>query len=137
MTSAGRSLEKWAELHSGTNPRARQQAMIAFAADLRSKLAGSNPNALELLLAERVTLAWLFVNWAECQLAGTVTKVTVAMHNEYLKRVELANRVFMAACRTLAKVRRSKLPDIVALVNMQPPVTPPAKKSAGRKIVVG
>ncbi|MBX9584582.1 MAG: hypothetical protein K2X87_30130 [Gemmataceae bacterium] len=37
------------------------------------------------------------------------------------KRVDSAHRNLMAACRPLAKVRKSKLPDVLALVNVNPP----------------
>lgn len=78
-------------------------------------------DAVDLLLVEKIVIAWLFSAWAEDQLARALTtKLAIKEHEVFVKRVELANRVLMSACRTLAKVRRSKLPDVLALVNVNP-----------------
>ena len=44
----------------------------------------------------------------------------------HTKRIEMANRNLMIAARTLAKVKKSKLPDVLALVNVNPPTAGPA-----------
>ena len=55
---------KLIRLHVGTDVLL-ETATIKFASELRGRLAGPNPTALDLLVAERVVVAWLFVNWAE------------------------------------------------------------------------
>ena len=120
-----RALEKWVKLYSQKNP-VLERGVLAFAADLRAKLAGVNATGLDVLLAERVVATWLFTAFAEDQLARVHDldlnpDITPKQYAIFLHRVEMGNRWLMAACRTLAKVRRSKLPDILALVNMQPP----------------
>jgi hypothetical protein len=110
-------LEKWVQLYAGKN-LLMEQAMIRFASDLRSKLAGENPTALDVLLAERVVLAWLFVNWSEYQYACLAAQLSIKETELHLKRIEMANRNLLAAARTLAKVRRARLPDLLALVNV-------------------
>ena len=87
-------------------------------------MAGPNPNALDVLLADRVVLAWCFVSWAELQYVANIEDLPLAHHTILLKRIETANRNLLAACRTLAKARRAKLPDVMAFVNVGPPGGP-------------
>lgn len=97
-----------------------QQAIMRFASDLRSRLAGPNPSALDVLVAERVVIAWAFVSWAESVYVVNLEKRIYNLKSEELalKRIDMANRHLLAACRTLAKVKRAKLPEILALVNV-------------------
>lgn len=113
-------LDIWVKHFAGTNEVMRR-GLIRFASDLRASLAGPNPNALEQLVAERVVLAWLFANWCEYQYANQVKEFTVVQSEHQFKKLDLAHRNLMSACRTLAKVKRAKLPDVLALVNVAPP----------------
>ena len=92
------------------------QATLRFASDLRTGLAGPNPTALDYLLAERVVIAWIFLNFCDWQYVAKLTTLTAAQGAFSLKRIEMANRNLMAACRTLAKVKKAKLPDVLAVV---------------------
>ena len=95
------------------------QALVRFASDLRTRLAGVNPTALDYLLAERVVIAWLFVNFAELQYATQIERLkTTAQATYHFNRIEMANRNLMSACRTLAKVKKAKLPNVLAVVNV-------------------
>jgi hypothetical protein len=38
----------------------------------------------------------------------------------HTKRIEMANRTLMSAARTLVKVKKSRLPDVLALVSVNP-----------------
>jgi hypothetical protein len=116
-------LAKWISRYAGSNETMRQ-ALFRFASDLRAKLAGENPTGMDVLLAERVVLAWVFANWSEYQYAGLVDQLSVKEHELHLKRIDLANRNLLTAIRTLAKVKRAKLPDVLALVNVNPTVSP-------------
>lgn len=116
-------LAKWVEQYAGKNVVMRR-AMPRFASDMRARLAGPDPNPLNLLLAEQVVLAWLFASWSDYQYAGTVGELQPKQGEFHLKRIALAHRNLMSACRTLAKVRRASLPDVLALVNVNPPARP-------------
>jgi hypothetical protein len=76
-----------------------------------------------VLLAERVVLAWLFLSWCEDQYAAQLERLSWQESECHTRRIEMAHRSLMSACRTLAKVRRAKLPDVLALVNVSPPPT--------------
>jgi hypothetical protein len=115
-------LTKWVIICAGTNELLKQ-GIVRFASDLRDKLAGPNPNALEQLLAERVVVSWLFVHVAEKQLGDYFESTCMKRTSIHMRRVDLANRNFLSACRTLAKVRRVQLPNLMAIVNVNPPTT--------------
>ena len=111
-------LLKWVMLVAGDD-LIWSQALLRFASDLRTRLAGANPTALDYLLAERVVIAWVFVNFAELQYAAQMEKLRTAAQAKYqFHRMEMANRNLMAACRTLAKVKKAKLPDVLAVVTV-------------------
>lgn len=114
------ALNAWVKLCARENV-AIHQGLIRFACDLRAALTGPNGGVLEQLVAERVVLAWLFVNWAESTFSGTANEQTRSECTFQLRRMELADRRLMNACRTLAKVRRMKLPEVLALVNVEAP----------------
>ena len=111
--------KKWVAKLSGDSEVVKL-AITRFASDLRTRLAGPNPSALDTLLAERVVLAWMNVHWAELQYAGQTGEQTYQAAEFQMKRVDLANRLLLSACRALAKVKKSKLPDVLALVNVSP-----------------
>ena len=111
-------LLKWVTLVAGDD-LIWSQATLRFASDLRTRLAGANPTALDYLLAERVVIAWIFVTFAELQYAAQMgTLKTAAQAKYHFQRMELANRNLLSACRTLAKVKKAKLPDVLAVVTV-------------------
>lgn len=59
-----------------------------------------------------------FLSYCEGVYAGGLDAMSWATSAHHIKRIELAHRNLMAACRTLAKVRRAKLPDVFAVVNV-------------------
>jgi hypothetical protein len=116
----------WVKLY-GRGDLLVEQAMIRRAQAMRAGLAGPTPTALDAILAERVVLAWVALNVLELWQANSFGLVFgknatgTAGHAiiEVLPRhIDHAHRQLMAACRTLAKVRRAKLPDLLALVNV-------------------
>ncbi len=92
--------------------------MLRFASDMRTQLAGVNPSALDYLLAERVVLAWTFLNFCDLQYVASIETLTAERSRFHFQRIEMANRNLMSACRTLAKVKKAKFPDVLAVVNV-------------------
>jgi len=95
--------------------------MVKYAAQLREQLAGPNPSVLVQLLAERVVIAWVFATWADAQYVMLVDRLQPPLAKMHFQRMSLGQRNLMAAVKTLAKVRRVKMPDVLALVNVTPP----------------
>lgn len=77
--------------------------------------------ALARLVAERVVVGWVALNYFESQYARQIVTLTVPHQKFYLAQIDLAQRNLMSAARTLAKVKRAKLPEVLALVNVMPP----------------
>jgi hypothetical protein len=129
----GRStFTRWVKLHA-RNDLLVEEAMLRRAQALREGLAGPNPTALDALLAERVILAWVSLTvleeWQSKIVEGFIKKGASnpdALLGFFPKHIDHAHRQLMAACRTLAKVRRAKLPDVLALVKIAaaPPPSP-------------
>ncbi|MGL6073439.1 MAG: hypothetical protein ACRC8S_04675 [Fimbriiglobus sp.] len=113
-------LQKWVKLQADGD-LTWQQGMLRFASDLRTRLAGANPSALDWLLAERVVLAWVFLNYCDLHYVSHIEKFSIAQNAFHSKRIEMANRNLLSACRTLAKVQKRHLPDLLAVVNVNVP----------------
>ena len=73
-----------------------------------AELAGPKPTPTEMLLAERAAACWLEVNLLEVQHNCTLGAVSA----DAIRRLDSANRRFLAAVRTLAVVRKLDLPDV-------------------------
>ena len=125
---AGRNLlVRWVKLYA-RGDLLIEEAISRRAQALRDGLSGPQPGALEALLAERVVLAWVALgvveSWQtrafESLLDQPPPRDIMTLLNIFPAHVEHAHRQLMAACRTLAKVRRAKLPDVLALVNVSP-----------------
>ena len=61
------------------------------------------------------------MHWCEAQYARQLAKLSWKESEFHTKRIEMANRNLMTAARTLAKVKKSKLPDVLALVSVARP----------------
>jgi hypothetical protein len=86
--------------------------------DLRDELAGPNATPLERILCERVALCWFDTHEMDRRYIDTSGK----RFNDaryYQDRRDRANRRFLAACRTLASVRKLALPAIQVNVARQ------------------
>jgi len=80
---------------------------------MKRKIVGENPSHLELLLADRIAMCWLRVQYAELSYASVVNKSVGFKQGDYLQRqAERAQAQYLAAIRTLAQVRKLGLPDV-------------------------
>jgi hypothetical protein len=59
------------------------------------------------------------------------TDLTLPVHQHHQRTVDFAHRQLLAATKTLAKVRKAKLPDVLALVNVRR-VSRPGERSGHR-----
>ena len=116
-------LMKWVRLYAGKN-LTYQRAVVRFASELRSRLAGDDPDALAVLSAERVVLAWVAAAVFDSWFANALDKnLSVKLVEHYQKQADLGQRQLLSAVRTLAKVRRTKLADVMAVVSVDAPVS--------------
>jgi hypothetical protein len=92
---------------------ARVEASEAKLEELRKDLEGPNPTAIERLLAERAAFCWFIVNLFEMILvAKSQSSMPIHQAEFEMRRVESANRRFLAAVTSLARVRKLALPTL-------------------------
>jgi hypothetical protein len=96
---------------AGENDVARE-ALHRRLAGLRRELMGPNPTPLESLLIERILVCWLQVHHADATNLPSSGPMTVSQGEYYRRRLEGAQRRYLAAMRALAVVRRLQIPIV-------------------------
>lgn len=85
---------------------------------MREDLGYTMASGLERLLIDRIVVCWLRVQQAEMQKDNAEKgSVTLSWATVWGRRLQMANRNFLSACKTLAQVRRLLRPRI-AQVNV-------------------
>jgi hypothetical protein len=97
--------------YSGRENPAVREAIHCKLAALEAELAGPDPTTLERLLAERAAICWFQVHRYEVLLEDA-QDLTFRQTEFHLRRIDRAHARFLAACRTLAAVRKLGLPAI-------------------------
>ena len=95
---------------SGGDPLVKE-AMVEGAGRLARELAGENPTALEVLLAERIASLWVLTETQEALLfasyrRGQQKPVGPSFMIQMCRIQESTHRRYLAAIRTLAQVRK-------------------------------
>ena len=97
---------------AGANPVAKE-AIIRKVDGLRRELAGSSPTPLERLVVDRVVVGWLAAAVAEGAYHQALERGVGHADDEFhQRRVERAQRRYLAAVKALATVRRLRLPAL-------------------------
>ncbi len=97
---------------AGDNPVAKE-AIVRKLDGLRAEVAGPSPSVLERLLADRIAVSWLSLTVAE----GTYHQGLEQGLNQtddtfHQRRIERAQRRYLAAVKALAQVRKLGLPAV-------------------------
>jgi hypothetical protein len=79
---------------------------------MRAELLGDNPTPVERLLVERVVACWLQVQDAELRYAQGQADLTMKQGDYYQRRMDAANRRFLAAVKALALIRKLAVPAL-------------------------
>jgi hypothetical protein len=96
-----------------------QEALRRKINDIRDDLAGPNPTALERILCERVALCWFDAHETDRRFVDH-SDITFKAAEYQESRRDRAHKRFLAACKTLAKVRKLAVPAIqVNVANQQ------------------
>jgi hypothetical protein len=107
--------------------------LFRFVSELRARLLNSDPDLLIQLFAERAVVAWVALSYFERWYAGAAAKdISFKQHEHHQRTIDFAHRQALAAVRTLAKVRWARLPDVLALANVNPPAGS-ARAGAGQQ----
>lgn len=103
-----------------------REAIHAKLAAMRKELLGENPTPIERLLVSRVVACWLQVQDADIRAAGA-DNPTFRQAELNQRRMDAANRRYLAALRALALVRRLAVPALqINLAGKQVNVVTPA-----------
>lgn len=112
-------LVEWAEWYAASDP-ACLRAAFRCAAEGRARLAGESPDAVAGLCAEQVVLTSVAAAVLVARFADALEESRSAEAVAHCRQQSaLGRRRLLAAARTLAKVRRARLPDVTALANVQ------------------
>jgi hypothetical protein len=99
-----------ADTASGRDPLVKE-ALVEGAERLAQELAGENPTALEVLLAERIASLWVLTELQEALLSASYRRgqkkpVGPAYIIQMCRIQESVHRRYLAAIKTLAQVRK-------------------------------
>jgi hypothetical protein len=103
-------------------------------AEMRTELAGPNPNPLERRLAERIVLCWLTLYESELRFARA-KDLTFKQADYWQRRIDSGHKRYLSAIKTLATVRKLAVPVLIGQVNiaakqMNKVACPPAANTA-------
>jgi hypothetical protein len=88
-------------------------AMEEHLVSIRDELGYHEAPIMEKLLIENIVTSWLRVNWLESQLAMYMGKQMRFVELEFWeRRLTMAQKRYLAACETLAKIRKMKIPSL-------------------------
>jgi hypothetical protein len=88
-----------------------REAIHAKLAAIRKDLLGENPTAIEVLLVERIAACWLQVQEADIRSVST-KDASFRQADFNLRRMDAANRRYLAALKALALVRKLAVPAL-------------------------
>jgi hypothetical protein len=109
-----------------------REAILSKLAAMRTELLGDNPTPVERLLVERVVSCWLQVQDADIRAAGA-KDLSIKQADYHQRRMDSANRRYLAALKALALVRKLAVPALqVNIARKQVNVVaPPAVAATG------
>ena len=81
-------------------------------AKMREELAGPGCAPLERLLADRIVICWLQLQYADAIYAQNMKDLNLHWNDLYQRRQDRAHRRFLSACKALATVRRLAIPAL-------------------------
>jgi hypothetical protein len=95
-----------------------REGMLRKIAAVRDELAGPTPTSLERILCERIALCWFDANDLD-RVYVRQTDLTFRDAEYFESRRDRAHKRFLAACKTLATIRRLGVPAIQVNVGNQ------------------
>lgn len=105
----------------------QQESVRAQVEQVRADLVGPNPTRMEALLAERAAVCWLACNVHE-RAAEQAQNLTPADGRYRQRKIDGAHRRFLSAVKTLATVRKLRLPDLMVVIDRR------AERAGGRAV---
>ena len=86
---------------------------------MEAEFLGPAPTPLERLLGQRIRACWLQLSYAESSYVRRMGDLTLAEGDYYQRRIDRAERRYLAAIKALAQVRRLLGPSVQLNVGFQ------------------
>jgi hypothetical protein len=83
-----------------------QEAIPRNLKAMRERIAGQNPFPLERLLAERITVCWLELQYFEAIYAQNMGELTITQSDYHQRRIDKAHRRYLSSIKALAQIRK-------------------------------
>lgn len=83
-----------------------QEAIPRNLKAMRVEIAGENPSPLERLLAERIVLCWLELQYFEAIYAQNLGDMTITQGDYHQRRIDKAHRRYLSSIKGLAQIRK-------------------------------
>ena len=93
------------ERMSGDNAFIRE-AMPRNLKMMRTQIAGENPSTLERLLAERIAVCWLELQYFQALYTQNLENMTIAQSDHHQRRIDRAHRRYLSSIKALAQIRK-------------------------------
>jgi len=87
-----------------------REAVLRKRGVMRAELLGDNSTPIERLLVERIAACWLQVQDAEMRYAQNQGNLSISQAEYHQRRMDAANRRFLAAVKALALARKLAVP---------------------------
>jgi hypothetical protein len=83
-----------------------QEAIPRNLKAMREEVAGDSPSPLERLLAERITVCWLELQFFEAIYAQNMGKLTITQGDYHQRRIDKAHRRYLSSIKALVQIRK-------------------------------
>ena len=83
-----------------------QEAIPRNLKAMRKEIAGENPSPLERLLAERITVCWLELQYFQALYAQNLGELTITQSDYHQRRIDKAHRRYISSIKALAQIRK-------------------------------
>jgi len=83
-----------------------QEAIPRNLEAMRKEIAGESPSPLERLLAERIGVCWLELQYFEAVYAQNMGKLTITQSDYHQRRIDKAHRRYLSSIKALAQIRK-------------------------------
>jgi hypothetical protein len=83
-----------------------QEAIPRNLKAMRKEIAGENPSPLERLLAERITVCWLELQYFQTIYAQHLADLSITQSDYHQRRIDKAHRRYISSIKALAQIRK-------------------------------
>jgi hypothetical protein len=85
-----------------------QEAIPRNLKAMRKEIGGENPSPLERLLAERITVCWLELQYFQAIYAQNMGNLSITQSDYHQRRIDKAHRRYLSSIKALAQIRKMR-----------------------------